>query len=93
MIQCNKETCKMRYIGESDRELKKRLSEHKGYINNNKITQATGFHFNQAGHSLDNMQITILEKVRKQNIMYRKEREKFLIKKFNTFYKGINRMP
>jgi hypothetical protein len=27
------------------------------------------------------------------NESYRKERERYLINKFNTYYKGINRMP
>ena len=73
--------------------MKERFPQHKGYINNNIHKQATGEHFNMPGHSIDNVKIRILKKVRKQDTSYRKERERYLIKKFNTYYKGINRMP
>ena len=91
MIECNKENCKLKYIGESERSMKDRLGEHKGYINNNKWKQPTGYHFNMPGHTIANLTITILEKVKKENILYRKEREKYLIRKFNTYYSGMNR--
>ena len=57
------------------------------------MSQATGSHFNGRGHSSENIRITIVEKVRKEDTNYRKEREKFHIRKFNTFYAGMNRMP
>ena len=93
LIECNKTNCGQRYIGETERPLKKRLAEHKGYVNNNIISQATGAHFNGRGHTSDNITITIVEKVKKEDTSYRKERETFHIRKFNTFYDGINRMP
>ena len=55
LIECNKESCKERYIGQSFRPLKKRISEHKGYINSIFPTQATGEHFNLSGHSMNSM--------------------------------------
>ena len=91
MIQCKKNTCRKQYIGETEKKLKERFSQHKGYIFNQHLTQATGFHFNQPGHSLNDVEVTILEKVKKLDPSYRKEREKYLINKFNTHYKGINR--
>ena len=93
LIECNKDNCNEKYIGETERELKQRLGDHKGYINSFNLKQPTGKHFNQKGHSLSNMKITVLEKVKKKDTQYRKEREKFLIRKFNTFYKGMNNMP
>ena len=45
------------------------------------------------GHDISNMKFTIIEKVKKDDQTYRKEREKFFIEKFNTFHAGINRMP
>ena len=56
-------------------------------------TKATGIHFNQRGHSVSDVRITILEKMKTSDESYRKERERYLINKFNTYYKGINRMP
>ena len=93
LIECQKEECKERYIGESSRPLKERVKEHVDYIRRLFPTQATGQHFNMPGHELSNMTITILEKVYKHDESYRQEREKLLIRKFNTFYHGINRQP
>ena len=93
MIECNIDRCKLRYIGESERKLQKRLSEHRGYVKNNIFSQATGHHFNQPGHDISNMTITAIEKVKNMDPSYRKERESYHIRKFNTYYHGINRMP
>ena len=93
MIECNKQNCGQRYIGETKRSLSKRLSEHKGYISSIFPTKATGIHFNKPGHGLKDVRITILEQMKTPEEVYRKEREKYLINKFNTFYRGINRMP
>ena len=72
--------------------IKERFSEHEGYANNNNQTKATGLHFNQKGHSVHNMRITVLEKVFNKNPLFRKQREKMYIQKFNTKYKGLNRI-
>ena len=93
MIECNKQNCGQRYIGETKRSLSTRLSEHKGYISSIFPTKATGIHFNKPGHGLKDVRITILEQMKTPEEVYRKEREKYLINKFNTFYRGINRMP
>ena len=89
MLGCKK--CPQQYIGETDRCLKERFSEHKGYVNNNMLTKATGAHFNQAGHRISDMEITVIEKIFNPDPQFRKQREKMFINKFNTKYKGINR--
>ena len=91
LIECEK--CEKRYIGESERSLKDRISEHKGYIKNMHLKKATGAHFNEKGHGLQHMKVTIIEKVKKMGEIYRKEREKFFIQKFNTYHMGMNRQP
>ena len=93
MIECNLPRCKQRYIGESERSLRDRISEHIGYVKTMKLDKTTGAHFNLPGHSLANLTATILEKVRSNDIYYRKERETFQIRKFNTFYSGLNLRP
>ena len=77
--------CPNQYIGESERSLKERFFEHKGYVTNNMVTKATGLHFNERGHSVSDMEITVLEKLFNDNPHYRKQREKMLINKFCTF--------
>ena len=51
----------------------------------------TGAHFNLPGHSVSDLSATVLERVKINDISYRKEREKYLINHFNTYYQGINR--
>jgi hypothetical protein len=92
MIECKKDNCSMRYIGETKRILKFRLADHRGYVNSGDDT-ATGEHFNLPGHSLFDLSITILEQVMKKDDLYRKKREKYFIRKFNTFYRGLNGQP
>ena len=93
LIQCKKENCKKVYIGETKRIMKFRFAEHRGYANNQDVTQATGEHFTSSGHSVTDMSILILEQVRSTDDIYRREREKYFIRKFNTYHKGLNRQP
>ena len=81
----------MQYVGESDRTLQERFSEHRGYVNNRHLNKATGEHFNLPGHSVADMKVTILEKIYSQDEMIRKEREAMFISKMNTKYKGMNK--
>ena len=90
LIECNKDNCRQRYIGETGRVFKFRLDEHRGYINNKVESQATGRHFNLPGHSLANLEATVIEQVQIHTEAYRKEREHFYIRKFNTFHQGMN---
>ena len=91
LIQCEK--CNMKYVGETERPLKNRIGEHKTYVRSKKLNEPTGEHFNRPGHELANLKITILEKMKTNNIIYRKERESYLIRKFNTFNRGMNKSP
>ena len=62
-----------------------------GYVKQGDTSQATGAHFTQPGHSLSDMKFTVIEQVKKNNEMYRKLREKYFIKEFDTNNKGINK--
>ena len=57
------------------------------------LDKATGEHFNMPGHDITCMKVSIIEKVRKLCVQYRKEREKYFIRKFNSYYKGMNKQP
>ena len=93
LIQCDKENCKEnKYIGETSKPMHERLSQHRGYVTRN-TQDATGRHFNRPGHTLANMSMTVLERVKSTDPIYRKEREKYHIRKFNSFYKGMNGNP
>ena len=88
-ISCKR--CSEQYIGESERSLQERFSEDRGYVTNGNISKATGLHFNQRGHSVSDMSVTIVEKIYSNNQSFRKEREKMYINKMETKYKGMNR--
>ena len=88
MLICKK--CQKKYIGTSGRQLKKRLSDHRGYISSQVESRATGAHFNLPGHSLADLSVTLLEQT-KSDPEYRREREKYFIRKFDTVNNGINK--
>ena len=88
-ITCNK--CGKQYIGESEKTLRERTKQHIGYIRNKMMEKTTGEHFNSYGHSLSDMKVTVLEKIRSSDPMMRKQKEKEFILKFNTIHKGLNR--
>ena len=83
--------CREQYIGETEKSLKIRFGQHQEYVNKRDVSKATGHHFNERGHSVLDMRVTILEKLFNKDVNYRKERESMWIRKFNTKYKGINR--
>ena len=88
IIECQK--CKINYVGESKRSLKERLADHRSYVNREMINTATGAHFLKPGHNLSHLQISIVEKQKNSDDSYRKEREKYFINLFNSFYRGMN---
>ena len=90
MIECGKLNCKQRFIGETERMFKNRMYEHLDYVRNEKVDKVTGHQFNQKGHKITDMKFTILEKVKKNEIQYRKEREK---QQINYIFSGMNQMP
>ena len=92
LLKCKKENCKERYyIGQTKNMFKNRVSDHKGYITKKKTEKSTGYHFSQPGYSLSDLTVTLLELVKKNDPLYRREREKHFINKFNTLHKGMNR--
>ena len=57
---------KKKNIGETGKLMKHRFSEHRGYVNNQVKSVATGEQFNLPGHSLANMAMAKLEQVKKK---------------------------
>ena len=88
-ITCQK--CRVQYVGESDRTLQTRFSEHRSYVTNQKLYQATGNHFNSPGHNVADIKVTILEKIHSRDELVRLEREDMFIKNMNTKYRGLNK--
>ena len=49
-------------------------------------------HFNQKGHKVSDMSVSVLEKIFSADPAVLKEREKYFIAKMNTRYKGLNKI-
>ena len=71
--------------------LKFRLADHRGYVLNSRTDKSTGNPFNRPGHSLADLRVAAIEHNKGRNSEYRKEREHYFIRKFDTFYNGLNR--
>ena len=82
--------CKQTYIGETKIMIKSRLDEYRGYVNN-LIDTATGSHYTLPGHSLADIEPIVLEQTRYKNDLYRKEREEYNIRMFDTLHNSLNR--
>ena len=78
---------KPQYIGETGRRICDRFQEHRGTITNlsqRTTTKPVGEHFHLPGHSIKDIQIIPIEKVRSDDPWIRKAREQFYIRKFDT---------
>ena len=90
-IVCRKEEYKEVYLGKTKMLLKFCLADNRGYVTNNDTSTATGQHYSAPDHALADMSITVLEQVRKNDILYQTQREEYHIRKFNTLHRGLNR--
>ncbi|MCP4394501.1 MAG: GIY-YIG nuclease family protein [Alphaproteobacteria bacterium] len=71
LLSCKK--CNMQYVGETIQRLRERFSQHKNAVlkkKNNLLYR----HFNQAGHSVDDMQICILETITESDVKIAKSK-------------------
>ena len=73
------------YIGMTPRTFKERMSEHRDYPKRDVLTEPSGEHFTQRGHSVAHLKGQVLEKVKNKDPFVLKAREHLLIKEFDTF--------
>ena len=90
LIQCKK--CPQQYIGESEIKRRDRFLKYKGYVNNKNTSKTTGVHFNLKGLCSSDIEITIIVNIFNRDPLFRKQREKMFIQKFNTRYRGLNKL-
>ena len=81
------------YIGETDQSLKARISEHKGYKRTHKLNQPIGEYFYLRGHTLEDLKLKILEKVKSPVEQYRKEGENILYQNSTHSTGALTRLP
>ena len=93
LIQCNK--CKCQHILETKCQLNELFGEHcRSTLNHQQLSDPTpvSLHFNQAGHSINDVTLIPLELMRSNRDAVRKAREAHLIHKGNTLSPlGISR--
>lgn len=87
--------CGLGYVGETGRELRVRLLEHRSAIRTNKVNAPLTDHFSRFNHKSDEFQWFILEKIcgsrRGCDLeKKRKLREQWYICRLNTVNKGLN---
>lgn len=93
LITCRK--CGIQYVGETKRELRERLTNHRSDIKTRKLT-AIGIHFNGSEHSVLDVQAVAIEQIIEGPFsdITRKQREQFWQNKLCTkFPDGLNCMP
>ena len=71
--------------------LKYRLADHYVYVRSQRLDTPIVSHFNSPGHTLGDLAITVIEKSKRNNHPYRRQREEYHINRFNTYYKGMNK--
>ena len=99
LVSCNKQdnSCSsgIQYVGETGRRLCDRFQEHRGTITNPThlgTTKPVGAHFQQPGHTVRDLKIIPIEKIRSSDPYVRKIRESYYIKKLDTLEPvGLNR--
>ena len=89
-IFCNKPGCNQIYVGQSQRELKQRFSEHKTSVRTH-AKKVVGQHFNEPGHSIYNMEVAAIEKVFDRGKKIIEKRESMWIENLEAEYKGLNK--
>ena len=86
-MQCTNVNAGCQYIGEANRQLNERFGEHfRSILNHHQLSDPTpvSLHFNQAGHSINDVILIPLELIRSNRNPVRKVREAHLIHKGNT---------
>ena len=89
IVQCKK--CNDQYIGETKNSLRSRFLDHAGYVRRKEVEKSTGHHYNMPGHSLSDMTISVLKRIKQDDPMYRKRRESYHIAQFDLVHNGVNR--
>ena len=95
MINCKRclktdTTLPSQYIGQTGRTLGERFGEHRRGIQNN-IDESVPIHFNLPHHTLNDVELIPLLKLRNSSYSYRYTMEQHFISTAGTLKNGINR--
>lgn len=91
LITCLK--CKIQYVGETGNALRDRMNGHRSCVKLNKDTPV-GIHFNSKNHDLSHLSVVPIEKLKSENLTFRRSREFFWQHKLGTIFpRGLNNFP
>ena len=82
------------YIDKTGKSLVERFRGHRGTVvqkGQDQTTAPVGVHFRQPGHSIHDLEMIPIEKVRKEDSLLSKTRESYYIERFDTVNKGLNK--
>jgi hypothetical protein len=91
LITCN--LCKIQYVGETGRQMRLRLTQHRHDIKVKNLTPI-GIHFNKKNHTLSHLNIIPIETIESDKVYQRKTREYYWQLRLGTIFpKGLNNFP
>ena len=72
---CSK--CGKQYVDVTKTALQKRFTSHRSDIKHNRTRKPVAAHFNQDGHSMEDLTIMVIEKILKDTVSSRSKRERY----------------
>ena len=61
------------------------------YVRREEEEKATGFHFSHGAHTMADMTVSVIERIKSSDPTYRKCRESHWIEQFEVLRKGVNK--
>ena len=81
------------YNGKTQKQFKKRFSEHQDYVMRDITDQPSGEHFTKPRHSVHDLEGLVIEKVHSKDPFVLQTRESQIIRNFDSYKNGLNKEP
>ena len=77
LMQCLR--CRKQYVGETENSFHIRLNGHKSDIKNHQIEKPVPAHFSSLGHSMEDIQIMVIERIQREDAVHQRRKESYWI--------------
>ena len=89
LISCKR--CGLQYVGETENPLHIRMNGHRSDIRTKRLEKPVAAHFSQPDHSAVDLEVRGIEKIHRDNMQWRKQRESYWIFELKTLIPcGLN---
>ena len=89
LISCKR--CGLQYVGETENLLHIRMNGHRSDIRTKRLEKPVAAHFSQPDHSAVDLEVRGIEKIHRDNMQWRKQRESYWIFELKTLIPcGLN---